>query len=140
MASIHTPIPSLKLNDGNSIPMLSYGTGTAWYKQGDESKIDRTLVDSIKTAINLGYHHLDGAEVYKTEQELGMAIQESGVERSKLYVVTKVMTNVKDIEGAIQTSLKKLQTDHVDLYLIHSPFWAESDAELQQAWATMEKI
>jgi diketogulonate reductase-like aldo/keto reductase len=62
MANIHTPIPSLKLNDGTSIPMLAYGTGTAWYKKGDEDKIDRTLVDSIKTAIKLGYTHLDGAE------------------------------------------------------------------------------
>lgn len=62
MANIHTPIPSLKLNDGTSLPMLSYGTGTAWYKRGDESVIDRSLVDSIKTAIKLGYTHLDGAE------------------------------------------------------------------------------
>ena len=62
MANIHTPIPSLKLNDGTSVPMLAYGTGTAWYKKGDESHIDRTLVDSIKTAIKLGYTHLDGAE------------------------------------------------------------------------------
>ncbi|KAF2085726.1 aldo-keto reductase family 1 member C13 [Saccharata proteae CBS 121410] len=140
MANIHTPIPSLKLNDGNSIPMLGYGTGTAWYKTGDGSKIDQELVKSIKTAIKLGYHHLDGAEVYKTEPELGIAIKESGVEREKLYVTTKVITNISDIKTAIQTSLKKLQLDYVDLYLIHAPFFAQSDADLQAKWAEMEEV
>jgi len=140
MANIHTPIPLLKLNDGTSIPMLGYGTGTAWYKSGDESKIDRDLVEATKLAIKLGYTHLDGAEVYKTEPELGLAIKESGVARDKLYVTTKVMPNIADIEGAIKNSLKKLGLDYVDLYLIHSPFFANSDAELQSAWATMEKV
>lgn len=143
MAKIHTPIPSLKLNDGTAIPMLGYGTGTAWYKTGDESQIDRSLVDSIKTAIGLGYYHLDGAEVYKTEPELGLAIKESGVDRSKLYVVTKVLPNIADIEAALKTSLKKLQVDYVDLYLIHAPFFANDGkdaAKLQSAWAAMEKV
>ncbi|KAF2145951.1 uncharacterized protein K452DRAFT_219383 [Aplosporella prunicola CBS 121167] len=140
MANIHTPIPSLKLNDGTSIPMLGYGSGTAWYKTGDESKVDEELVKSIKKAIELGYHHLDGAEVYRTEPELGMAIKQSGVEREKLYVTTKVNNNIADIKGAIQTSLRKLQLDYVDLYLIHSPFFAKSDEDLQAKWAEMEEV
>ncbi|KAI7581999.1 hypothetical protein KC346_g18529, partial [Hortaea werneckii] len=95
MAKINTPIPNLKLNDGNSLPMaheqLAYGTGTAWYKTGDESQIDQVCIDSTKTAMGLGYYHLDGAEVYKTETELGTAIKQSGVAREKLFVTTKVM-------------------------------------------------
>lgn len=43
-------------------PQLGYGTGTAWYKTGDENEIDKALIESIKTAIKLGYYHLDGAE------------------------------------------------------------------------------
>lgn len=130
MAGIPTPIPKLKLNDGKkllprlwyvihrahalsslgtSVPMLGYGTGTAWYKNGDESKIDKDLIASITTAIKLEYYHLDGAEVYKTETELGTAIKESGVPREKLFVTTKVITNISDIRTAIDTSLKKLQ-------------------------------
>ena len=143
MANIHTPIPNLKLNDGNSIPMLGYGTGTAWYKTGDESQLDQACVDATKLAIGLGYYHLDGAEVYKTEPELGKAIKESGVERSKLFVTTKVLPNIADIPNAIKTSLKKLQLEYVDMYLIHAPFFGspeESPEALQQAWKAMEDV
>jgi diketogulonate reductase-like aldo/keto reductase len=142
MAEINTPIPKLKMNDGHEIPMLGYGTGTAWYKRGDESQIDRAVVDATKKAIQMGYHHLDGAEVYKTEQELGLAIKESGVDRSKLFITTKVgtETGLSDIPSALRTSLKKLQLDHVDLYLIHHPFFGTSDADLQRAWSAMEEV
>lgn len=121
---------------------LAYGTGTAWYKTGDESKLDQACIDSTTTAIKLGYTHLDGAEVYKTETELGTAIKNSKIPRENLFLVTKVITNISDISSAIQTSLKKLQTDYVDLYLIHSPFFeGGEDKKVQQAkWKEMEEV
>ncbi|KAK8247075.1 aldo-keto reductase family 1 member C13 [Phyllosticta capitalensis] len=140
MAKLNNDIPSLKLNDGHSIPLLSFGTGTSWYKAGDESKIDYELIKSIKTAINLGYYHLDGAEMYQTEPELGIAIKESGVAREKLFVTTKVNKNIGDVKAALKDSLRKLQLDYVDLYLIHSPFFAKSDAELQAKWRDLEEL
>ena len=67
-------------------------------------------------AIDMGYYHQDGAEVYKTETELGTAIKNSGISREKLFLTTKVISNISDIPTALKTSLKKLQVDHVDLY------------------------
>lgn len=123
-----------------SLLQLAYGTGTAWTKPGEESQLDQACLDGAKTAMKLGYYHLDGAEVYKTETELGIAIKESGVARDKLYLVTKVMTSMADIPNALRTSLKKLQTDYVDLYLIHSPFFAETKEEHQAKWKQMEQL
>lgn len=86
-----------------------------WFKHSEDTSINHELVESIKTATRIGYHHLDGAEVYQTEEELGQAIKESQVPREKLVVSTKVITNIADITEAIDTSLRKLQLDYVDL-------------------------
>ncbi|KAL1955665.1 hypothetical protein VTO42DRAFT_8210 [Malbranchea cinnamomea] len=136
-------IPSLQLNDGNKIPILAYGTGTAWLKRAP-GDLDQSLIASIKTAIDVGYHHLDGAEMYNTERELGVAIKESGVPREKLFVTTKLhdglSASISDIRGALDASLKRLGLEYVDLYLIHSPFFAKSPSDLQSAWREMEAV
>lgn len=85
--------------------------------------------------------HLDGAEVYGTEPELGTAIKQCKVDRERLFVTTKVHQSIDDIHAAIDRSLKKLQLDHVDLFLIHQPFFAKGDKKkLQDAWTKMEEV
>lgn len=120
------------------------------------------MVESIKTAIRLGYRHLDAAEskfslfiaadwsdglywllyciVYKTESELGVAIQESGVDRKNFFITGKVIEGISDIPSAFETTLRKLRTDYLDLYLIHEPFFAKSDSEIQNAWKELETL
>ncbi len=94
----------------------------------------------MKSAIKMGYTHLDDAETYNTEEDMGVAIKESKVERSKLFVTTKVLEGMDDIHGAIDRSLKNLQLEYVDLFLIHSPFFAKTVEDLQKAWKTMEEV
>ncbi|CAG8982383.1 hypothetical protein HYALB_00007505 [Hymenoscyphus albidus] len=132
----------LKLNDGNEIPILGYGLGTARYKNDPSAPVDKELIKTVVMAIKAGYYHLDGAQVYNNETELGIAIKESRVPREKLYVTTKISgTKVQDTQEAFKLSLKKLQLDYVDQYLIHAPFFAEgSKAALQEKWADLEAI
>ena len=140
MAELQTSTPLLKLNDGTTIPMLGFGVGTALYKAEEPSKPDREVVEAVKRALKLGYNHLDAAENYNTEKETGIAIKESKIPREKLFITTKVSNSFDDIPKAIDTSLKNLQLDYVDLYLIHEPFFAKSDADLQKAWTAMETV
>ncbi|KAI9053841.1 hypothetical protein LZ554_002789 [Drepanopeziza brunnea f. sp. 'monogermtubi'] len=130
-----------KLNDGSVVPFLGYGTGTAHYKTDPNSPVDQELVKTVVKAIKAGYYHLDGAEVYGNETELGLAIKEAGVPRDQLYVTTKIHgEKAQDTLAAFELSLKKLGLDYVDQYLIHAPFFAKSEAELQAKWADMEAI
>ena len=89
----------------------------------------------------MGYHHLDGAEVYNTELELGKAIKDCGVPREQLFVTTKCTKTTSNIQEHFDESLKKLGLDYVDLYLLHQPFdYQGNPIILQSAWAVMEKI
>ena len=84
----------------------------------------------------------DSFLAYGNEEELGAAIKASGVPREELFITTKATCKTgKPIEESFSASLKKLGVDHVELYLIHSPFWAQDDEkELQAKWTEMEAI
>jgi diketogulonate reductase-like aldo/keto reductase len=80
---------------------------------------------------------------YRNEVDLGVALAESKVPRSELYITTKVLSGAADPESALAASLKKLQLDHVDLYLIHAPYFADEGkdtAQLQNSWAALERL
>ncbi|OIW34825.1 putative ketoreductase [Coniochaeta ligniaria NRRL 30616] len=130
-------VPSLTLKSGPAMPKTAYGTGTVWFKNGG-TDVHRQTVDAIKVAIELGYRHFDCAEMYGTERELGIALAESEIPRADVFLTTKT-TNIEDVEAALESSLSKLDTSYVDLFLIHSPFPATSPKQLQTAWTMMER-
>ncbi|CAK7267802.1 hypothetical protein SEPCBS57363_002775 [Sporothrix epigloea] len=134
-------LPNIKLNDGTEIPIVSYGLGTANYK-GSRTAFEQKIVDDTVAATKAGFTHLDGAEVYGNEEELGAAIKASGVPREQLYIVTKYNPMPEGtVEDSFALSLKKLGVDRVDLYLIHSPFWkGVTDEQIQSRWAELEAI
>ncbi|KAI1266995.1 Aldo/keto reductase [Xylariaceae sp. FL1019] len=129
-------IPTLKLNDGNELPLLAYGFGTSNFAANEE-----IVLDAVTLATKNGYYHLDNAECYLNEAGVGAGIKASGVDRSKLYVSTKVTGTIgQDIAAALDTSLAKLGLDYVDLYLVHSPFSAGSDEGERKVWEQMEAV
>lgn len=118
----------IKLNDGNTIPQIALGV----FKSADETK------EAVLAALKAGYRHIDTAAIYRNEEAVGQAIKESGINREELFITTKLWNqDIRDhkVEEALETSLKKLGLDYVDLYLIHWPATGYVDAYLE-----MEKL
>ncbi|EDO16905.1 hypothetical protein Kpol_1020p13 [Vanderwaltozyma polyspora DSM 70294] len=137
------------LNNGNQIPSISIiGTGTRWFKRpGSEHTFSDELVEQIKYALSLpGIIHIDAAECYGTYPELAKALKESSKPRSEIFITDKYSTQTKftndPIEG-LNTGLKTLGLDYVDLYLIHSPFFDpefKGSLTLEKVWKDMETL
>lgn len=122
------PFGTIELNDGYKIPVIAFGTGTA--NRG------RDATDYVAQALEVGFAHIDTAQIYRNEDSVGTAIRESGLSRSELYVTTKYATG--SIYQTVRESLAKLGLKHIDLYLIHAPSSVEPDFEA--AWKEFENI
>jgi len=110
-----TQVPSLSLNNGNTIPQLGFGV---WQVEPDE------VEKAIGAAFDAGYRHIDTAAMYGNEEGVGRAIAASGIDRSELFITTKLNNDSHGREesvAALEESLGKLGLDYVDLYLIHWP-------------------
>ncbi|KAJ3413995.1 hypothetical protein HDV05_007202 [Chytridiales sp. JEL 0842] len=141
----------LTLSNGTKIPALAYGTGTSWFVGASANdrtvdQVDRKCVDAVKEALYAGFRHIDTAEIYGTELEVGVALsefmKETNTPRSEIYVTTKVYSNISNIPLALENSLKRLgpAVEYVDLYLIHSPFWDKTKETFKGAWEKMEGL
>lgn len=127
-----TAIPDLTLNNGVRIPQLGFGT----YKLPPESTRDLVL-----TAFDAGYRHVDTAQMYRNEREVGEAVAASGLPRDELFVTSKLNNAYHahdDALAAFDRTLDELRLDHVDLFLIHWPLPALG--LYVEAWGALEEI
>ncbi|KRM24267.1 aldo/keto reductase [Latilactobacillus graminis] len=130
---------SYTLTNGVQIPKLGFGT---W-----QTPDGQTAVAAVKEALKAGYRHIDTAQAYGNEGSVGEAIQASKIDRSDLFITTKIWNSNHTYNltiSSFEESLKKLQTDYVDLLLIHWPNpidyrdnWEQANAE---TWRAMEAL
>ncbi|KAI0032211.1 NADP-dependent oxidoreductase domain-containing protein [Vararia minispora EC-137] len=126
------PISLVKLNDGNSIPWIGYGTGTALFKQDCEKL--------VVSAIHSGFTHIDGAQMYSNENSLGAGVVSSGKSRTELFVTTKLLQlgPGQSVRDTLVKSLQELKTDYVNLFLVHTP--TNFVGRLKETWKEMEAV
>lgn len=136
------------LSNGNKIPAVAVvGTGTKWYKAEEtDATFSQELTDIVKLSLDTvpGIVHIDAAETYKTYPELGAALKETKKPREEIFITDKFSSLHKiseDPKSALETALKKLGVDYVDLYLIHSPFFDKDlNIDLETAWKRLEEL
>lgn len=121
---------TVKLNNGVEMPILGYGV----FQIPDSAECERCVID----AINTGYRLIDTAASYMNEEAVGRAVKRSGVPREELFITTKIWIQdygYEKTKAAFETSLKKLQLDYLDLYLLHSQF-----GDIYGSWRAMEEL
>jgi diketogulonate reductase-like aldo/keto reductase len=124
-------IPNVKLNSGHEIPMVGFGL----WKVKKESECKT----AVALALEAGYRHFDSAQIYGNEQFLGAALKDAGIPRQDLFITTKLWNGEhwpEDAMASFDESLRKLQMDYVDLFLIHFPVTETR----RMAWQSMEAI
>ncbi len=126
------PIPTLTLNNGQTIPQLGFGVFQVPPDQ---------VIEPVEAALEAGYRLIDTAAAYGNEEGVGKALSNSGIARDELFVTTKLWNSDHGHDAALRAfdqSLEKLGLEFVDLYLIHWPMPARSDQV--ETWQALEKI
>lgn len=126
------PIPTLTLPTGAPIPVLGFGT----YKIAPDD-----TYEAVSRALNIGYRHIDTAQMYGNEAEVGAAIETSKIPRDEIFLTTKVDNSNHEPERAaasIQRSLNDLRTDYVDLLLVHWPLPTLYGGDVTLPWPALE--
>jgi diketogulonate reductase-like aldo/keto reductase len=121
---------TIKLNNGVEMPILGFGV----FQINDLAQCEQSVLD----AINAGYRLIDTAASYLNEEAVGSAIRKSGVPREDLFITTKVWiqdAGYEKTKAAFEKSLKRLNVDYLDLYLIHQPY-----GDVHGSWRAMEEL
>lgn len=122
--------PTVTLNNGVQMPVLGFGV----FQVPDPNECERSVYDAIQT----GYRLIDTAASYMNEEAVGKALKRSGVARQELFITTKLWIEDAGFEKtkkAFERSLKKLQLDYLDLFLIHQPY-----SDVHGSWRAMEEL
>lgn len=120
---------NILLNDGNSIPAVGFGVFLI--------PNDGSTYKAVSSALSRGYRHIDTAAAYFNEEEVGKAVRDSGIPREEIFVTSKLWLQDYGYEPAkagIETSLRKLGLDYMDLYLLHQPY-----GDVAGAWKALEE-
>ncbi|MDM1061528.1 aldo/keto reductase [Empedobacter falsenii] len=119
---------NFKLSNGIEIPAIGFGT---WLLEGEK------VTEPLKIALEKGYTHIDTAAIYKNEKEIGAVLKAENVDRSKLFITSKCWNTERGYEkamAAFEQTLSDLQTDYLDLYLIH---WPANETQFPDNWAEL---
>jgi 2,5-diketo-D-gluconate reductase A len=131
---IMSTVPNIKLNDGNEIPQLGFGV---FQIEPENTK------EAVEEALRIGYRHIDTAEMYGNEKEVGEGIRASGLDRGDIFVTSKLNNSFHepdDARKAFDATLSDLGTDYVDLFLIHWPLPTLYDGDYASTWKTLEEF
>jgi 2,5-diketo-D-gluconate reductase A len=127
-------VPDLALNNGQTIPQLGFGVF--------QIKPEETA-EAVQRALEVGYRHIDTAEAYRNEKGVGEGIRAAGLDRSEVYVTSKLHNGAHrpdDARAAFDGTLKALGFEYVDLFLIHWPLPTLYDGDFVSTWKTMEEF
>ncbi|SPM30925.1 aldo/keto reductase [Mycobacterium terramassiliense] len=127
-------VPTIELNDGVSIPQLGFGVF--------QIKPEETAA-AVKRALEIGYRHIDTAEMYGNEKEVAQGIRDAGLDRSEVFVTSKLNNGFHkpdDARRAFDTTLEALQSDYVDLFLIHWPLPTLYGGDFVSTWKVLEEF
>ncbi|RQX08587.1 oxidoreductase [Micromonospora arida] len=133
-AAVAITIPDISLNDGTTIPQLGFGVFQIEPKD---------TVAAVTTALEVGYRHIDTAEMYGNEAEVGEAVRVSGLDRGSVYVTSKLNNGFHrpdDARRAFDSTLAALKMDYIDLFLIHWPLPTLYDGDYVSTWKVLEEF
>jgi 2,5-diketo-D-gluconate reductase A len=128
-----TTVPTIALNNGVQIPQFGFGV----YQVPPED-----TAEAVQTALELGYRHIDTAEMYGNEKGVGEGVRASGIPREEVFVTSKLNNGFHAHDDALKAfdgTLEALQFDHVDLFLVHWPL-PGIDVDYVETWKAMEEI
>ena len=127
-------VPTITLNDGNHIPQLGFGT----YQVPAEE-----TAATVRTALEVGYRHIDTAQMYGNEKGVGQGIHDAGLDRGQVFITSKLNNGFHRPDDARRTfsdTLRELGTDYIDLFLIHWPLPTLYDGDFVSTWKTLEEF